>query len=86
MSQLVNNATRAADDASLRVRQLRNDVESLMRDVVTPALTDAVAKAVSTSKQMQKHSETVASNVRGRPLLSVSLAGLVGFIFGRATR
>jgi ElaB/YqjD/DUF883 family membrane-anchored ribosome-binding protein len=86
MSQLVNNATRVADDVSVRVRQLRNDVDALMRDTVTPALAVAIDRAMATSQHVRRHSETVATGVRGRPLLSVGIAGFVGFIFGRATR
>jgi ElaB/YqjD/DUF883 family membrane-anchored ribosome-binding protein len=90
MSAAMAKASRVADDANSQVRRLRGEVEALMRDTVTPALSDALERAATatqyTTERVRRHSETVAGNIRGRPLLSVALAAAVGFFFGRVTR
>ncbi len=90
MSAVVDKASRVADDAASQVRRLRGEVESVMRDTVTPALADAFERAATatqyTSDRMRKHSETLAGNVRGRPLVSVAVASIIGFFLGRVTR
>jgi ElaB/YqjD/DUF883 family membrane-anchored ribosome-binding protein len=82
--------SQAANDTTAQVRQLRSAVESVMRNTVTPALADAFERAATateyTTERARRHSETVADNVRGRPLIAIALAAAVGFLFGRVTR
>jgi hypothetical protein len=90
MSDIIENGSRMVNDTSAQVRRLRSEVESLMRETVTPAITNAIERAVSTSqyttKAVRENSEAVAEHVRGRPLISIILAAGAGFIFGRASR
>jgi ElaB/YqjD/DUF883 family membrane-anchored ribosome-binding protein len=86
MSEVMERTSRVANDATEQARRLRGEVEALIRDTVAPALADALQRAAMAKDHVQRHSETVAENVRGRPLLSIALAGIVGFFFGRVTR
>lgn len=73
---------------SRMLRRLRSEVDVLTRDTVTPALADVFERAAIVSRyateRVRAHSDTVASHVRGRPLIAV-VAG-VGFCRGRMTR
>jgi ElaB/YqjD/DUF883 family membrane-anchored ribosome-binding protein len=73
-----------------QVRRLRDEVEAVMRNTVTPAITDAVERAASTtmytSDRVRENSDALAGTVRGRPLVSVLVAAAVGYGIGRVTR
>jgi ElaB/YqjD/DUF883 family membrane-anchored ribosome-binding protein len=90
MPAVLAKASQAANDTASQVRQLRSEVESVMRDTVTPALADALERAATatqyTTDRVRRHSETMAENVRGRPLIAIAVAWAVGFFFGRVTR
>jgi ElaB/YqjD/DUF883 family membrane-anchored ribosome-binding protein len=66
---------------------LRQEADSVMRDTVTPALTDAFERAGTATRyageQVRSGSDHVAGNVRGRPLTSILIAAAIGFFFGR---
>ena len=67
------------EDTAAQIARLREQVEALMRDRVTPAMGEA-------ADIMQEHAEAVAGKVREQPLLAVLIAAAVGYVLGRATR
>jgi ElaB/YqjD/DUF883 family membrane-anchored ribosome-binding protein len=78
------------DDTAAQIARLREQVEALMKDRVTPAVADAAESAASALHEaagsMQQQAEAVAGKVREQPLLAVLIAAAVGYVFGRATR
>jgi ElaB/YqjD/DUF883 family membrane-anchored ribosome-binding protein len=79
-----------AEDATTQIARLRTQVESLMRDRVTPVLTDAAGRAETAmhaaSDKVREQAETVSGMVREQPLMAVLVATAVGFVLGRVTR
>jgi ElaB/YqjD/DUF883 family membrane-anchored ribosome-binding protein len=77
-------------DAREQLRQLRDQVESLMRERVSPALSDAAARAQNTARQAREmadeQTEALAKQVRDRPIAAVLIAAAAGYLIGRATR
>jgi ElaB/YqjD/DUF883 family membrane-anchored ribosome-binding protein len=82
--------TAAGEDAEAQLRRLQGEVESLMRDKVTPALVGAVdrvaAAAEYAAERIRTNSDMVADNVRERPLMALLIVGVIGYILGRAAR
>jgi len=78
------------EDATAQIARLREQVEALMKDRVTPALTDAAGRAESAvydvAGTVHEQAEAVSGKVREQPLLAVLIAAAVGFLLGRATR
>jgi ElaB/YqjD/DUF883 family membrane-anchored ribosome-binding protein len=83
-------ASYTTDDAQAQIAALRKQVNQLMSDRVTPALTEAAERAQTTAKQAtdytREQAEVVADQVRGRPLLAIALAGAIGYVLGRFVR
>ncbi|MDQ2802460.1 MAG: hypothetical protein M3Y41_07165 [Pseudomonadota bacterium] len=75
-----------AEDSSEQIAQLRQQVEMLMRDRVTPALADVASRADSAMDTMRTQAESVSGQVRQRPLGAVLVAVGVGFALGRVLR
>ena len=77
-------------DANHQLRELREQVEALMRDRITPAVTDAIGRAGDAARQVgdmaQDKSDALAKQVRERPLTSLLIVGAAGFLLGRITR
>lgn len=78
------------EDAETQIARLREQVEMLMRDRITPAVADfagraesAMADAASTVRQ-QAH--VVTDQVREKPLAAVLIAAAFGWIIGRTMR
>lgn len=82
--------TFSADDAQAQISALRKQVNQLMGDRVTPVLQDAADRAQTTARQAtdytREQAESVAEQVRGRPLVAILVAGTVGYILGRFVR
>jgi len=78
------------DDASAQIARLREQVETLMKDRVTPALANAAGRAesaiYSAADTVRDQAETVSGKVREQPLLAILLAAAAGYVIGRATR
>jgi ElaB/YqjD/DUF883 family membrane-anchored ribosome-binding protein len=68
-----------AEDTAAQIARLREQVEALMKEHITPAVADAAGA-------MQEHAETVAGKVREQPLLAILLAAAVGYVLGRTAR
>ncbi len=79
-----------ADDAQSQIAALRKQVNQLMGEHVTPALSDAADRAQSVARQARDYTsgqaDEVAEQVRGRPLVAIAIAGAVGYVLGRFVR
>jgi ElaB/YqjD/DUF883 family membrane-anchored ribosome-binding protein len=77
-------------DATAQIARLREQVETLMKDRVTPAVAAAADRAQSVvhgaADTMREQVETVSGKVREQPLLAILIAVAVGYVLGRATR
>jgi ElaB/YqjD/DUF883 family membrane-anchored ribosome-binding protein len=77
-------------NATAQIARLREQVEALMRDRVTPAVAEAASRAESAihgvADTMRGQVETVAGKVREQPLLAILIAAAVGYVLGRVTR
>ena len=79
-----------ANDAKEQIARLREQVETLMRDRVTPAFADAAGRAEGAAREAQQRAreqaEALSGQVRERPLASILIAAGVGFLIGRILR
>ncbi len=87
---LANDARGAMDDAQTQIERLREQVEALMKERVTPAIADfagrAGAAANSASDTVKHQADAVAGRVRQQPLVAILVAAAVGWIIGRTMR
>ena len=76
-----------SDDAKEQIRQLRDQVQSLMADRVTPALSDAAGRAQDAATQARDYAsdkaDLLSGRVRDQPLIAVLVAAGVGYLLGR---
>ena len=81
---------KATEDAASQIARLRDQVETLMRDRVTPAVSDAAGRAQSAMNDaagvVRDQAEVVSGKVREQPLVAVLVAAGIGFVLGRAMR
>ena len=82
--------TYTADDAQAQIASLRQQVNDLMSDRVTPAINDAASRASQAVSQAsdytREQASVVADQVRGSPLIAIALAGAIGYVLGRFVR
>jgi ElaB/YqjD/DUF883 family membrane-anchored ribosome-binding protein len=78
------------DETNEQIARLREQVETLMKDRITPAVADAAGRAEAAvygaAGAVREQAETVSSKVREQPLLAVLIAAGIGYVLGRATR
>lgn len=83
-------ASYTVNDAQSQIAALRKQVNQMVGDHVTPALSDAADRAQTAAKQARDYTsdqaDQVAEQVRGRPLVSIAIAGAVGYVLGRFVR
>jgi ElaB/YqjD/DUF883 family membrane-anchored ribosome-binding protein len=72
--------TTISEDAMAQIAHLRQQVETLMREKVTPVMEDAAGRASAASREA---ADAVAEEVRTRPLTALLIAVGVGFLVGR---
>lgn len=81
---------KATEDAASQIARLRDQVETLMRDRVTPAVSDAAGRAQSAMNDaagvVRDQAQVVSGKVREQPLVAVLVAAGIGFVLGRAMR
>ncbi len=86
----VDSMSDKADDAKEQIAKLREQVETLMHERVTPALAGAAGRVESaaraTSDMAQEQAEAVAGRVREQPLVALLVAAGVGYLVGRIVR
>ena len=74
-------------DAKEQIARLREQVEMLMRDRITPTLADVAGRAERSARDAQdlarEQAEALSGRVRERPLVSILVAIGVGYLIGR---
>jgi ElaB/YqjD/DUF883 family membrane-anchored ribosome-binding protein len=85
-----NRIDDAAQDASEQIAQLREQVQTLMSERVTPALANAAGKAedyVNQARTMyDDQTEALSERVRESPMMAVLVAAGIGYLLGRIAR
>ena len=78
------------NDAREQIAKLREQVEMLMRDRVTPALSDAAGRAETAARQAgemaREQAEVLTGRVREQPIISLLVAAAAGYLIGRMSR
>jgi ElaB/YqjD/DUF883 family membrane-anchored ribosome-binding protein len=79
-----------SDDPTVQIAHLRAQVEALMKERVTPAVTEMAGRAEralnSAAGVVRGQAATVSGHVRDQPLIAVLLAAGIGYLLGRALR
>ncbi|HET6305762.1 MAG TPA: hypothetical protein VFG12_01170 [Rhodopila sp.] len=85
-----NEAQGKFEDAQAQIVRLREQVEALMKDRVTPAVAgfaDRAESAVhSASGMVRDQANVVSGRVKEQPLVAILVAVAVGWVIGRAMR
>ncbi len=83
-------AQKATDATQEQLLNLRAQVEQLLNDRVTPALSDVAGRAeaaVTTARDYTSASaDSVSKKVRGQPLIAIAVSAAVGYLLGRIAR
>ncbi len=78
------------DDATAQIARLREQVEALMKERVTPAVADLAGRAeqavYGATSVARDQAEAISNRVRDQPLLALLIAAGVGYLIGRTTR
>lgn len=78
------------EDATAQIARLREQVEALMKERVTPALADAAGRAENAvygaAGAVRDQANGVSDRVRAQPMAAILVAAAVGFVLGRAMR
>lgn len=78
------------EDATAQIARLREQVEMLMKDRVTPALADAAGRAESAvygaAGTVREQADALSGRVRDQPMVAILVAAAIGFVLGRAMR
>jgi ElaB/YqjD/DUF883 family membrane-anchored ribosome-binding protein len=86
----VNSMSDKANDAKEQIAKLREQVEGLMRDRVTPALAGAAGRAETAARQAgdmaREQTEALSGRVRNQPIMALLVAAAAGYLVGRISR
>ncbi|HEX4174078.1 MAG TPA: hypothetical protein VHY82_16535 [Acetobacteraceae bacterium] len=74
---------RVMGDTQRQINQLRAQVERLMKERVTPAVTDVAGRADTAMRRGREQVEAVSGQVQERPLLAILVAAGIGYLLGR---
>ena len=78
------------NDAKAQISQLRDQVQNLMSERVTPALSNAASTAEEYARQARDmasdQTEMLSDQVRESPLAAIMIAAGVGYLLGRIAR
>ena len=90
MTSYTDNVANKMEDATSQIARLREQVETLMKERVTPAVTEAAGRAESAihsaADTVREQAEAMSGRVREQPLLAILIAAAVGYVLGRVTR
>ena len=79
-----------SDNARDEIRSLRDQVNQLMEERVSPVFSDASKRAGEAASRARAYTEDsaemVSDRVRDQPLIAIGVAAAVGFLFGRITK
>ena len=85
-----NDTRGKLDDAQAQISRLREQVESLMKDRVSPAMADYADRAQtaynSASGVVRDQAQVVSGRVKDQPLVAILIAAAAGWIIGRVMR
>ena len=70
-------------DTQRQINQLRAQVETLMKERVTPAVTDVAGRADTAMRRGREQVEAVSGQVQERPLAAILVAAGIGYLLGR---
>ena len=86
----MTNMNDAAQDAREQIAQLKDQVQSLMNDRVSPALSNAAGQAQQYARKAydtaSDQSEMLSEKVRDQPVAALVLADAAGYLLGRIAR
>lgn len=78
------------EDATVQIARLREQVEALMKERVTPVLAEAAGRAESAmygaAGVVRDQAEAMSGRVREAPLVAILIAAGIGYVIGRAMR
>ncbi len=90
MPSMSDRVSESAGDAREQIRQLRDQVDSLMRERVSPALSGAASRAQDAAhharEMAEDQAEAFSSRVKERPIVAVLIAAAAGYLIGRLSR
>jgi ElaB/YqjD/DUF883 family membrane-anchored ribosome-binding protein len=85
-----DDANRKIEDATTQIARLREQVEALMKERITPVLADAASRAESAvhgaTGAVREQAEALSGRVREQPMVAILIAAGIGFVIGRAMR
>lgn len=78
------------EDATAQIARLREQVETLMKDRVTPVVADFAGRAEAAMSgartAVRDQAESVSGRVREQPLVAILVAAGIGWLIGRVMR
>ncbi len=87
---VATDAHRKIEDAQAQITRLREQVEFLMKDRVSPAMADFAGRAESAMHSaggvVRDQAQVVSGRVRDQPLIAIMIAAAVGWVIGRVMR
>lgn len=87
---LASDTSRRLDDAQAQIARLRQEVEALMKERVTPTVSSlagqAQGAASSVGRTVRDQSQRVSGQVKEHSLVAILIAAAIGWIIGRAMR
>ena len=87
---LSSDNSRKLEDTQTQIARLRAEVESLMKDRVTPAVSGFAGQAQDAYSNARKvvsdQSEMVSGRVKSQPLVAIAIAVAIGWVIGRVMR
>ena len=85
-----NAARDKLEDAQTQIARLREQVDAMMKDRVTPAVADFTGRAEhavhTASGAVRDQAQAVSGRVKEQPLIAIMIAAAVGWIVGRVMR
>jgi ElaB/YqjD/DUF883 family membrane-anchored ribosome-binding protein len=89
MSQIKDVSDHGEDTLS-QIARLREQIETLMRDKVSPAVGSAATRAQAAAGDaadiLSDRADALGGAIRQQPLAAVCIAAVVGFLLGRIGR
>lgn len=86
MASMSDRASDAGTDAHEQIRQLRDQVDSLMRERVAPTMSGLGERAQDAARQAREKTEALSGRVREMPIASILIAAAAGYLIGRLSR
>lgn len=78
------------EDATAQIARLREQVETLMKERVTPAMADVAGRAehavYGAAGAVKGQADMLSGRVRDQPLIAILIAAGIGYVLGRALR